>query len=205
MTLLGFITSNVFAQTLTKVKLNKLEDSSGVVGRYEYRPKESHDFINLWLYKNGEYHYEEGSLTKVLFNKGKWKLLKNELILFDRLNKDNLPVSLTCLNKTDSTNTFKIQIIRNLKGEYLTDGFVYINNDSNQCLPLTGTCLEKYKNIDSVKVVFENGFKSKWIPVLCQYYKQLSLTLQSNLLMSNYTALRHYKFQVFKSYLKPKD
>lgn len=203
--LLVFKTSVVFTQNLIKVKLSKKDTSNGVVRKYEYKPRDSHDFTVLMLFKNGKYYYEEKSLTKVLFNEGNWKLSNGVLDLTDNLNKVNLPVGLICMSKSDTANSFKIQIIRNLKGEYLTDGFVYINNDSNQCLPLTGTCLGEYENIDSIKVVFENGFKSKWIPVPCRDYKQLLLILQTELLMSTYTALRNNRFQVFKSYLKPKE
>lgn len=203
--LLVFMASNVFGQILFKRNLSKQPDSIGIADEYQYRPKGSHSYISLRLYKNGNYYYEEGSLTNVLFNEGKWRMLNNELILFDKLDKSNLPVNLICLDKIDTTYSFIVQVVKNLKGQYLTDGFVYINNDSNQCLPFTATCLGKYKSIDSLKVVFENGYKSKWIPVPCNEYKQLALTLQSNISMSGYTALRYSRFRVFKSYLKPKE
>ena len=182
---LVLIKSNAFTQVLSKSKLSKQHDTTGIVEEYLYKPKESHEFISLRLYKNGEYYYEEGTLSNIFFNVGKWKFLNKELILNDNLDKNNLPVSVICFNKSDTINSFIIRIVQNLKGEYLTDGFVYINNDSCQCLPLTGTCLGKYNSIDSLKIVFENGFKSKWIPVTCQGYKQLGLTLNSNLSMGN--------------------
>ncbi len=141
-------------------------------------------------------------MVEHLFNNGNWKLSKGKLILNDNLDKDDLPVKITCSGKIDTVGALRIQELKNLKGDWLTDCLVYVNNDSNSCLQL-GFCLQEYKNIDSVKVGFPNKYKSKWIPVLCKANEQIELILQSEELMSSYMALRCKEYQVFKSYLKP--
>ena len=42
-------------------------------------------------------------------------------------------------------NVLKISIVKNLKGELLTDGFVYINNDSVRCLQVPRTQPVKFR------------------------------------------------------------
>lgn len=152
-----FIPALGLTQNIKEVKLSKLDSVAGLIKKYLYSPQHGHEFSSIQLHKNGTYRYEYSAMTRTFFNEGQWARSKNELILEDKIDRDNLPITLTYSNEADTNTDFKIRIIKNLKDEELTDGFVYINNDSTQCLPLTGTCTGYYKNIDSIKVVFENG------------------------------------------------
>ncbi len=190
-----------FGQDLQNVELSDQDRLNGIERRYEYQGK-VHFSCVLLLYKNGKYRYEE-EMMGVKFNIGTWSQEKGEILFKDDLDKNNLPISLKYLEKIDSTQNFVIQIVRNLKSDFLTDGMVYINNDSNQCLPLTGTCLQNFKNIDSLKFVFENGYRSRWIKTTRQDYVQILPILQTDHLMYTYSPLRYFRYKKIKSGLSP--
>ena len=185
---------------MKKVKLTQQDISDGIIERYVHYFWEGGEVLEL--FKNGRYQYSMGRNGGDRYNEGTWKKIKGELILTDQFDKDNLPIALICLNKADTIYNFVVQIIKNLNGEELTDGFVYINNDSTSCDPLLGSCLQNYSTIDSIKVHFANGYKSKWIKTPCRNYQQLALTLQSKLSMATYDSLYFSKFRVYTTSIK---
>ncbi|HEY0057630.1 MAG TPA: hypothetical protein VGB56_00760 [Flavisolibacter sp.] len=120
---------------------------------------------------------------------------KDTLSLRSFIRSDDVPVKLMYSNDTSGMiGGFKISIVQNTKGEHMTDGFVHINSDSVRCLPMMGNCLGDYSQIDSVKVVFENGLSSRWLRVERKDYQRIIPVAQVDFLISGYTALdRQYK------------
>ncbi len=57
---------NVTGQNLTRVTIGKKDLADGVIGKYEFNPRESHTFILLLLYKNGKYHYGRALFGRTL-------------------------------------------------------------------------------------------------------------------------------------------
>ncbi|MDF2384850.1 hypothetical protein JMG10_25480 [Nostoc ellipsosporum NOK] len=47
----------------------------------------------------------------------------------------------------------------------MSEAMVSINNDTVRCLPTASFCVGSYTSVDSIKVFFENGFSSNWVPV----------------------------------------
>lgn len=200
-----YLTLNLYttqAQELKKHKLDREDVKKGVWAYYEYREKDSYGYVGLQLFKNGAYQYKVETAGYSSFSKGKWIMKNKVLLLTSDIKKNDLPVKLNYLIDSPVNASFKISIVKNLKDELLTDAFVYINNDSLQCLPLTETCLGTYDKIDRIKVVFENGMRSKWIKVEHKVYKQLQPVLQLDFNISSYEAIDSEKYKVLKSSIR---
>jgi hypothetical protein len=62
-------------------------------------------------------------------------------------------------------------------------------------------CGEKYKSIDSIKVVFDNGLTSGWLKIADRPFVLVTLIVQFNFLLSNYMVYDQEKFLVDKTSL----
>lgn len=203
--LIGFsllIIVAAMGQELKNVKLSKEDRTKGIVSKYESAGN-AYSSSALVLYASGFYEYEVNFCMGSQFNQGTWRRSKGQLFLKDTIEKDNLPISLKFTSEKDTIGTFAISEIKNLKGEELGDGLVYINNDSTQCLPSIGACLGTFEKIDSVKIVFGNGYRSKWIKVTHHNYSNILPVLETDFLLGNYIPLVHKKYQIMDTYLKP--
>jgi hypothetical protein len=206
-TLFYVVACTAIGQDLKKVKLTREERDKGIIEKYKAHSAAYHPqgFL-LLLYANKTYRYEEaGMFQNNFFNTGIWTRTKTQLILQDHINKDNIPIKLEYLSKAGTANPFVFQIVKNLKGEELTDGFVFINNDSTSCLPMMGTCLKEYAKIDSIKFVFENGYRTKWMKLAHNNYAQILPVLQTNIKMYDYGSLRYSKYKIVRSSLKGQE
>lgn len=185
-------------QELKKQKISNEDLRKGILAYYEYKAQDSYGYVGLTLFKSGKYYYKMETFGRGSFSEGKWRGNGREIILTSDLKKNNLPVKLTYLNDTsNSKSSFSISVVKNWKGELITDAFVYVNNDTLQCLPLTETCLGSFGKINRLKVVFENGLSSKWVKVEDKEYKQLQLILQLDFQVSTYETFENDKYKVF--------
>jgi hypothetical protein len=100
-------------------------------------------------------------------------------------------------------NGFKIGILKNLKGQKMEDAMVGINNDSLLCMPSEGICDSNFKSIDSIKIIFENGFSSKWIKISNYKYKKIIPIVQTNFLLSSYIDLDSKRYRLLESSIIP--
>lgn len=190
-----FASDSAQAQELLKKKRSAADKRARVAQRYEYDCKGSSCSVKLVLFKDHTFKYSLNSFTRNVFSSGRWVMRKDTLSLKSFIQSDDVPVKLMYSNDTSGmVNGFRISVVQNAKGEYMTDGFVHINSDSVRCLPMMGNCLGEYNQIDSVKVVFENGLSSRWIRVVRKDYQQIIPVAQVDFLISGYTALdRQYK------------
>lgn len=194
---------NILGQNLKKVKLSKADIQSGVKWRYEFN--ETHSFFNktLWLFKDGRYKFSESSFARDLKSTGIWTLYKNILMLNSDIKKDNVPISISYTYDTIGiVNRFRFGVVKNRNGEYLTDAFVNINSSSVKCLPLAGGCIGSYNTIDSVRLLFENGFTSQWIKIE-QNDKYVLIKAEIDFKISDYQSFDNFKYQLNSRQLTP--
>jgi hypothetical protein len=196
----------VTGQDLIRCKLTDREKKNKVAYSYVYNASEHYGVIKLSLYKSGLFYYTLSSFNRDVFSEGKWIRKKDTIILVSNIRNGHIPIKLNYSNDTSNLiNKFRVGIVKNLKGEYLTDGLVNINNDSIKCVPEGGFCTAVYQSIDSIKVVFENGLSSGWVRVDNKDSWLILPIVQTNFLISAYVSLENRKYRVLKSSLKPID
>lgn len=137
--------------------------------------------------------------------KVKWRQNGNLLELKSIIPTNNVPVKLSFSDTTQLLAGFRIGIVKNLKGEEMPDGLVAINHDSLLCAPSHALCDQDFKSIDSIKVVFENGFSSQWLHVNRKEIRKVTPVIQTTFLISSYVALDNKSYRVSKSGIVPID
>lgn len=153
-------------QSLKRKGLTKIDKENNIRWRYEYRSEEGFWGKSLLLFKNGRYKYTSGGCLQSFFSEGRWAVIDKVMVLNSDVKENDVPVSVSYTNDTsDIVNAFKFGIVRNRKGDLMTDAFVNINADSVKCLPIAGGCGGTYNRIDSVRLIFENGFTSRWMGI----------------------------------------
>ena len=189
----------VFSQDLEKKVLSETDRKKGILYRYAYECSDSYCEITLTLYKDNNYKYEVKSFMRDVFSSGKWTKKNNILIINSFIQKNEVPVKLVYSNDTSGMiKNFPISIVKNKKNELLLDGLVRINNDSLQCLPMSGVCIGDYKSIDSLKIVFDNGLSSRWLKVENKNFKKIIPVVQTDLSISSYIPLKR-RYKILKS------
>jgi hypothetical protein len=139
------------------------------------------------------------TFNKDVFSSGKWSKKNDILIIKSLIQKNSVPLKLVYSNDTSGMiNNFKIAVVRNKKGELMTDGLLRINSDSVQCLPMAGFCVGNYASIDSVKVVFENGMSSQWLKIEDKKSNKIMPIVQTDFLISSYMPLNR-RYKILKS------
>jgi hypothetical protein len=195
---------NVVAQDLTKQTLSQKEIEQKMTAWYAYEGGSHYTRIDLKLFKNGTFKY---SLNKVSqFSEGTWKKKNGFLILNSSLSDNNVPIKLTYSNDTaDMIRNFKVGAVRNLNGQVMKDGLININDDNTKCDPGLGICTGEYASIDSIKIYFENGMKSKWIRVEKKEFKKLIPVAEVPYVLSNYVTFTNFRYKILGNKLKQID
>lgn len=188
-------------QDLQKLELTKEDSAQGVLFKYEYEAQGSYGAISLTLKKNNTYTYRQASFAINDTSEGKWEISKNHLILKSSLQKNNIPVQISYGTDGDFADSSNIAVVKNIAKQPLTDATVLVNNDSIECLPLTGQCTGSFESIKKVKVVFENGLSSEWICVKKGETKIL-LTVLSEMPIENYVVMNNKKFKIEGNYIR---
>ncbi|SIO55569.1 hypothetical protein [Chitinophaga niabensis] len=190
-------------QSLKRKSLTKADKEHTVRWRYEYRSKEGFFGESLLLFKSGRYKYEAGGCLQGFFSEGRWAVVGNEMILNSDVKKNDVPVSVSYTNDTsDIVNAFKFGIVRNRKGDLMTDAFVIINNDSVKCLPMAGGCVGTYNRIDSVRLQFENGFTSRWMGI-ANNDKHVLIRAEVDIKIEGYKSFDNVKYRLHGKLLIP--
>jgi hypothetical protein len=188
-------------QILQRSLLTTKDSVQGILFKYEYEAKGSYGTITLILNKDNTYSYQKSSFAVEGISEGKWKIIRNRLILKSTLQK-NIPIKISYGTDGDFADGSNIAVVENIDKEPLTDVTVLVNNDSIECLPLTGQCTGSFKSIKKVKAVFENGLSSKWINVKDGETKIL-LTILSEIPIENYVIMHNKKFTIEDNNLSP--
>jgi hypothetical protein len=156
------------SQDLVSLPLTKAEVSQKIKAHYSYQSEDGHfALLDLWLMKNGTYEYKITSNTYNGFSEGTWKQSNRFLTLTSKIQKDNLPIKVSFRPKDSSDfDVKKIAFVKDLKGNVITNVFVYINNDSTSCLDGDLMCQGEYDLIKRIRVQYENfGITSQWINI----------------------------------------
>ena len=193
--LILFTSSIIRSQEWIKENLSGIDKKNGAFRKYVYECSDSYCYISLTLYKTNKFRYVLKTFNRNVFSTGKWSRNNDTLILQSFIQRNTVPVKLIYSNDTTGLiNNFKIAIVRNNRGELMTDGMIKINSDSIQCLPLGGFCDRVFTSIDSIKVFFENGLTSGWIKVANNGFSKLIPVVQIDFLISSYILInRRYK------------
>lgn len=189
-------------QILVKQALTKEDKMSGVLNKYSYEATDSYAIITLILKKDNTYVYNMNSTASRGISEGKWKICENVLVLESTFQVDNVPVKINYSKNGKFVDSLNIAIVENIKRELLTDVFVLVNNDTTKCLPAIGMCNNIFKKIEKVKIVYENGMSSKWIPVKANQ-KKISITILTDIPLENYIVMHERRFKLSDNYLNP--
>ncbi|MBC9929053.1 hypothetical protein [Chitinophaga qingshengii] len=187
------------AQLLQRVPLIDAEREHNVILKFKDSTLDEFAGISITLYRNGTYDYLQYTCASKLRSEGKWKIKKKLLILESTLQQHNIPVKIN----NDSNNRFvdscRIAIVKNLKDELIRP-IVHVNNDAIRCLPDLGLCGPVVEHIKRVKVVFQNGLSSKWIPVK-KGTERIALTVQlTDTFIETYLVMHRRKFRLAEKY-----
>ncbi|MEC5145471.1 hypothetical protein [Chitinophaga sp. 212800010-3] len=187
-TIIIFISICGNCQTLRKDLITKSDRTKGISFKFSYSAKDSYGVVSLILNKDSTFSYSSNTFATHEISEGKWKMSKGLLILESTLQMDNIPTGISYGGNRKFVDSFDIAVIENIKYELLTDTFVVVNNDTIKCLPMIGKCNSLFEKIDRVKIVFENGMSSKWIPVKFNERK-ITLTVLTDVPISNYVVM----------------
>ncbi|WP_346319534.1 hypothetical protein [Chitinophaga sp. YIM B06452] len=191
-------------QDLKMMKLTKSDIRENVRWRYEFTDKTGYYKETIFLYKNGRFKYFEHGCLFNFYSTGKWEISNSILVLNNDIKKEDVPASISYSN--DTTDIFGLSIfgiVRNRKGESISSAFVNINTDSVRCLPAYELCDGSYKTIDSVRLIFENGFTSKWMKVLKRPEKYIFIKVETDLEIESYISFDNFKYRLARGLLKP--
>ena len=188
-------------QTLKKERITKNNRMKGISLKFNYSAKDSYGFVSLILKKDSTFSYSANTIGTHQISEGTWKLSEGILILASTFQLNNVPAEIGNGENRKFVDSCDIAVIENIKHELLTDAFVVVNNDTIKCLPMIGMCKGGYKKLDSVKIVFENGMSSEWIPIKFKERK-IALTVLTDVPIRNYVVMNKLRFKLDGNYLR---
>lgn len=194
----------IYSQDLLSVSLLKSDHSQGVFGKYELTGMEFS--YQLILYKDNTFRYNtfENIIGK-RFSEGRWKRKDSILILNSTFREQTLPIKIDFSADSMKIPRIKIQWVYNSKGELIEDALFFINNDSCLCSPLIDTCTCAIDEINRIKLVI-GEVSSTWMNVKGKEYKQLKITVLSEIDFRQYVSFTDSRYKISKSGLnKLKD
>lgn len=199
-----FIISNItFSQELKEVKLISHEKKQGIAYKYEFSEHDAYGVVSLLLFDNKTYQFFVKKFDGDGFNIGKWVMHGDTLSLKSDILPDSIPLKLEYMNDTVGLgHHFRVNIVKNLQDQQMTDAFVFINSDTIRCLPFAERCLGNYESIDSIKVVLENGLSSRWVRVFNNNSCRIAPIIETNYILSKYIPFGTRQYLISKSILK---
>ncbi len=188
-------------QTLKKELITKNDRMKGIFLKFNRSAKDSYGVVSLILKKDSTFSYSANTFTTHEISEGKWNMSECLLTLESTFQMNNIPAEISYGEIRKFVDSFDIAVVENIKRELLTDAFVVVNSDTIKCLPMIGMCNGLFEKIDSVKVVFENGMSSEWIPVKFNERK-IALTVLTDVPIRNYVVMNKRRFKLDGNYLR---
>lgn len=188
-------------QTLKKERITKNDRMQGISHKFYYSAKDSHGLVRLILKKDKTFSYSANTTGTHQISDGTWELSEGLLILESTFQMNNIPAEISSLEDRKFVDSCDIAVVENVNHELLTDAFVVVNNDAIKCLPMIGMCKGEYEKIDSVKIVFENGMSSGWMPIKFNERK-IALTVLTDVPIRNYVVMNRIRFRWHGNYLR---
>lgn len=193
------------AQNLKKAPRSKEDISNKVWRKYEDIGKVDGG-VWLILYANKRYRYHISTTNYNAFSNGSWDRVGMDLFLTSDYDSTNIPITTECLSEQKNSENSKTKSIFpipvNMKGELLSDSRVYINNDSSYCFPFFDTCINSTSSIDSIRVDFGSGFKSRWVTINKTKCSQIAITANIDFELASYLVFKKLKYKIVGSILK---
>jgi hypothetical protein len=191
------------SQTLRKELLTKNDKKNGIFLKFNYSSSNVYGSISLILKADGTFSYDINTCITHEISEGRWKMIKDLLILESTFQMDNIPVEISNEKNRQFVDSFDIAVVENTRHELLTDVFVLINNDTTKCLPIIGSYNGLFEKISRVKILFENGMSSKWMTVNGE--RKVALTVLTDASIRNYVVMNRRRFKLEGKYLKTLD
>ena len=189
---------------MTLVKLTNEEKNNNIQYHYRWESTSGHvGIIDLLLFSNHTFEYSVASNVYHASSTGYWQLSNGILTINSDFQKGSLPIEISYRQRDSSDfNVKKIAFVKDLNNNPINYAFVYINNDSTNCMDGDLLCVGDYNQIDSIKVVLENGGpSSKWMSVFpSDGLIQIKIATKHDL--KNYIIFNNRKYQVYKNKLK---
>ncbi|WP_440671751.1 hypothetical protein [Chitinophaga sp. 22321] len=199
--LVSFFSTYGNCQRLKKELTTKNDRMKGISLKFSYSAKDSYYLVSLILKRDSTFSYSLNTCATHEISQGKWKISKDLIILESTFQSNNIPAEVSYGENRKFVDSFDIAIVENTKHELLTDAFVAVNNDTIKCLPMIGKCNGLYEKIDSVKIVFENGMSSEWIPIKSNNRK-IVLTVLTDVSIRDYIVMNKRRFKLDGNYLR---
>lgn len=188
-------------QTLKKEPITKSDRMKGIFLKFNYSDKDGYGGVSLMLKRDSTFSYGINTCATHEISEGKWKMSKDLLILESTFQMDNIPAEISYGENRKFVDSSVIAVVENVKHELLMEAFVLVNNDTIKCLPMVGMCNGLFEKIERVKIVFENGMSSAWIPVKVNERK-IALTILTDVSIRNYIVMNKRKFKLDGNYLR---
>jgi hypothetical protein len=186
----------IHSQDLLSVSLLKSDHSQGVFGKYELTGMES--FYQLILYKDNTFRYNSfENIIGKRFSEGWWKRKDDLLILNSTVRKETLPIRIDFSDDSIKIPRTKVHWVYNSKGKLIEDALFFINDDSCVCSSLMDTCTRAFEKISRIKLII-GDVSSTWVNVTGKEYRQLKITVLSDINFSQYVGFTDSKFQISK-------
>jgi hypothetical protein len=192
-----------YSQDFHEVPLSNSERKSNVIQHYQYASEDGHvAIIDLILFKNKTYKYQNNSNVYSAHSKGKWSIHNNILTLNSDFQQDQLPIKVYYRTRnTSDAGIKKIAYVKDMMGNVADYALIHVNNDSTLCSYGDAFCDKEIDRIDSLKVVLENGLRSQWIAVP-QATGILQVVLLSAESLEHYSVLTNQRYKIGKGVLK---
>jgi hypothetical protein len=194
------------AQGLSRVSLSKKDINDNVKAHYQWESIfGDRAFINLRLFKNGNYEFKYTSNTVNAFSDGAWIQANGILTLQSEIQKDSLPIKVSFRPKESSDLDVKrIAFIRDLNGSIVTSAFICINNDSTACTTGDLSCRGiSHSSINRIRVQYMNdGLSSQWVDIPT-FDGLLQVTIQTKKNLAEFLVFDSKKYQVENNWLQP--
>lgn len=203
---LWFVCIQLEAQDFTLGRLTAKDKKDHVLSAYAY-VSPPHGRGQLLLYQNGTFYYSHSVAmqSEDVFSQGTWFKKGDTLVLDNAIKNGHVPIQLSySMDSSQLLDGFRVGVVKNLKGDEMTDGLIAINREANLCVPTYGgLCAEEYKTIDSIKVVFENGLSSGWLKIENRPFVLVTPIVQTTFPITFYMVFDQRKYLIGKTSLKP--
>ena len=167
-----------------------------VFARYGYLAPGGLAALFIELEDNSNFHYTSGTDIQRYFSIGKWKIIKDTLILTSSLNRGEIPVELN-EQVSGASDSLRIGLVKNRFGDVITGAVIFINNDTTKsCMPaFENECDFLKGSVDKIKISFNNNCSTKWYEIgksVTELYPVLSVSFS----LDNYIFFSNKKFLI---------
>jgi len=173
MILLKAIKSSTFFGCLIIVMINTekndnnfegkiISDRDSIFASYQYRTSDGFAGTTIKLKYDKSFSYSTGTDIQQSVSSGKWKIVKDTLILRSFFKRDDIPVTIKEI-KTGTKDSLVISWVKNLNNDVVKDATVFFNDDTlASCMPVFDDCKAMNGSVKKIKLTFGNNCSTRW-------------------------------------------